>query len=57
VIKQLAQKYAAFQRMLHTTIGERLTLTELPRGQNFDQQLLRELRTSQPDPETESAPA
>jgi CRP-like cAMP-binding protein len=57
VIKQLAQKYAAFHTMLHTTIGERLTLTELPRGLSFDQQLLRELRTSQPDPESESSPA
>jgi hypothetical protein len=34
-------------------IGERLSQTELPRGTSFDQQLLRELRTSQPDMEPE----
>jgi hypothetical protein len=43
--------------MLHTTIGERLSLTELPRGTGFDQQLLRELRTSQPEMEPEPVPA
>jgi len=43
--------------MLYTTIGERLSLTELPRGTGFDQQLLRDLRTSQPDMETEPASA
>jgi hypothetical protein len=37
--------------MFYTTIGERLSQTELPRGTNFDQQLLRELRTSQPQKE------
>jgi hypothetical protein len=35
--------------------GERLSQTELPRGTGFDQQLLRDLRTSQPDMETEAA--
>ncbi len=39
------------------TLGERLSLTELPRGTGFDQQLLRELRTSQPDMEPEPAAA
>jgi hypothetical protein len=34
-------------------LGERLSLTELPRGTDFDQQLLRELPTSQPVMETE----
>jgi hypothetical protein len=43
--------------ILHTTIGERLSLTELPRGTAFDQQLLRELRTNQPEMETEPAGA
>jgi hypothetical protein len=41
--------------MLHTLIGERLSLTELPRGTGFDQQLLHELRTVQPDMETKPA--
>ena len=55
VLKRLAQRYPALNVMLHTTIGERLSLTELPRGTGFDQQLLRELRTSQPDMEPSSA--
>ena len=54
VMKRLTQKYAALNVMLHTTIGERLSLTELPRGTGFDQQLLRDLRTSQPDIESTS---
>lgn len=49
VLKRLAKRYPALNVMLHTTIGERLSLTELPRGTGFDQQLLRELRTSQPE--------
>lgn len=57
VMKRLTQKYAALNVMLHTTIGERLSLTELPRGTGFDQQLLRDLRTSQPVMETEPVPA
>jgi CRP-like cAMP-binding protein len=55
VLKGLAQKYPALNVMLHTLIGERLSQTELPRGTGFDQQLLLELRTNQPDMETETA--
>ena len=54
VMRGLAEKYPSLNTMLHTLIGERLTQTELPRGTSFDQQLLRELRTSQPDTEKES---
>jgi hypothetical protein len=43
--------------LFYTIIGERLSQTELPRGTSFDQQLLRELRTDQPDMETEPASA
>jgi len=57
VMKRLAQKYPSLNVMFHTMIGERLSLTELPRGTGFDQQLLRELRTDQPDTETEPATA
>jgi MFS family permease len=57
VLKRLARNYPALNVMLHTTIGERLSLTELPRGTGFDQQLLRELRTSQPVMEEETASA
>ena len=57
VMKSLAKRYTSLNVMLHTLIGERLTQTELPRGMGFDQQLLRELRTSQPVPEEEPAQA
>jgi len=49
VMKQLAKQYPGLNVMLHTLIGERLSQTELPRGTSFDQKLLRELRTSQPE--------
>ena len=51
VMKRLAKQYPRLNVMLHTVIGERLSQTELPRGTSFDQQLLRELRTPQPDME------
>jgi CRP-like cAMP-binding protein len=57
VMKALAKKYPRLNVMLHTLIGERLSQTDLPRGTGFDQQLLRELRTSQPDMEIEPVPA
>jgi len=34
---------------LETTIGQRLSMTDVPHGLGYDQQMLRELRTSQPD--------
>lgn len=46
VMKRLTKQYRALGVRLHTTIGERLSLTELPKGTGFDQQLLRELRTN-----------
>jgi hypothetical protein len=55
VMKRLTKQYTALGVKLHTIIGERLSLTELPRGTSFDQQLLRELRTNQP--ETDPNPA
>ena len=51
VMRALAKRYPSLNVRLHTLIGERLSQTELPRGTSFDQQLLRELRTSQPDRE------
>jgi len=48
VMKRLAQKYAALNVRPHTTIGEKLGPMELPGSTGFDQQLLRELQTSQP---------
>lgn len=55
VMHRLVQKYPSLNVMLHTLIGERLSQTELPRGTGFDQQLLHDLRTPQPD--MEKAPA
>ena len=57
VMKGLAKKYQSLNVMFYTLIGERLSQTELPRGTGFDQQLLRELRTDQPDTEKEPASA
>jgi MFS family permease len=56
VMRSLVRKYPGLNVMLHTLIGERLSQTELPRGTGFDQQLLRDLRTSQPDLEPAPAP-
>jgi hypothetical protein len=54
VLKKLARNYQGLNVMLHTVIGERLSQTNLPLGMSFDQQLLRELRSSQPDTEEQS---
>jgi hypothetical protein len=57
VMRGLATDYPDWNLALHTTIGERLSMMELPHGLGFDQQWLRELRTNQPEIETEPAPA
>jgi CRP-like cAMP-binding protein len=57
VMRKLTQKYAGLNVMLHTLIGKHLSQTDLPRAMGLDQQLLRELRTEQPDMETKSASA
>jgi MFS family permease len=57
VMQRFVQKYAALNVRLHTTIGERLSLTELPLGTSLDQGLLRELRTNQPEMKAEHAVA
>jgi CRP-like cAMP-binding protein/sugar phosphate permease len=54
VLQRLARNYPGLNVMLYTVIGERLSQTDLPRGTRLDQQLLRELRTSQPDVKEES---
>jgi MFS family permease len=55
VVKGLTKKYPALNVLLHTMIGERLSQTELPGGTSYDQQLLLDLRTKQPDMEEEPA--
>jgi CRP/FNR family cyclic AMP-dependent transcriptional regulator len=57
VMRRLAKRYSRLNVMLHTLIGERLSQTELPRGTGFDQKLLRDLRTAQPDMQPEPTPA
>jgi CRP-like cAMP-binding protein len=56
VIRRLARQYQGLRESFYLTIAERLSRIELPRGTGMDQQLLRELRTSQPDMETEPTP-
>ncbi len=57
VIKQLAWKYEGLREVFYTTMTERLSQTELPRGVSFDQQLLRDLRSTTHKPIEEPAPA
>jgi len=56
IMKGLTKNYPALNVMLHTLIGERLSQTELPRGTSYDQQLLLELRSKQPDMEEQPVP-
>ena len=48
VMRQLEQQYAGLNRVFYTTMVERLSMIDQPHGLGMDQQLLRELRTSQP---------
>lgn len=49
VMRRLAQKYLGWSQVIDTTIVKHLNLTERPHGTGYDQQMLRELRTSQPE--------
>ena len=55
VIKRLALKYEGLREIFYATMAERLNRIELSRRTSLDQQMLRELRTSQPDMEQISA--
>jgi CRP-like cAMP-binding protein len=57
VLRNLTRRHPSLNVMFHTMIGERLSQTELPRGTTYDQQLLRDLRTNQPDMQPEPASA
>jgi len=57
VMRRLTNKYAGLRKMFYTVITERLSRIELPRSTSLDQQLLRELRTDQPDMEEKPASA
>jgi MFS transporter, DHA3 family, macrolide efflux protein len=54
VMRRLARQYLGWSVVLDTTITQHLRLTEHPHGTGYDQQMLRELRTDQP--ETEDKP-
>ena len=56
VMRRLARKYLGWSLTLDITIGERLSLTERPHGSGYDQQVLRELRTAQPETKDEPTP-
>jgi CRP-like cAMP-binding protein/sugar phosphate permease len=49
VMRKLERQYAGLSKLFYTTMVDRLSMIEQPHGMNMDQQLLRELRTSQPD--------
>ena len=49
VLRRLTDSYRELREVFYTTISERLSITELPLGGGWDQQLLRELRTVQPE--------
>ena len=53
VLRELSTKYEGLRQVFFTTITERLSRIELPLGTSLDQDMLRELRTVQPDMEEE----
>ncbi len=53
VMRQLAKQYDGLREVFYTTMAQRLSKIELPRGTSLDQNLLRELRTIQPDMKAE----
>jgi MFS family permease len=55
VMQRLASQDKGLRQVFYSTMAERLSKIELPFGKNLDQQLLRELRTNQPDMEPEPA--
>jgi CRP-like cAMP-binding protein len=52
VLKELSRSYAGMSAMFQNVMAERLRMIDLPTT-GFNQQLLRELRTSQPDMQEE----
>jgi len=51
VMRQLAKQYDGLRQVFYTTMAQRLSKIELPRGTSLDQDLLRELRTNLPAPD------
>jgi CRP-like cAMP-binding protein/predicted MFS family arabinose efflux permease len=46
VMRELAKQYDGLRQVFYTTMAQRLSKIELPRGTSLDQELLRELRTN-----------
>jgi CRP-like cAMP-binding protein len=57
VIQRLAKQHPGLRRAFYSTMAERLSQIELPLGTRLDQEMLRELRTSQPVMEEKPAGA
>jgi CRP-like cAMP-binding protein len=57
VMRKLTKRYAGLRQVFYRTITERLSQIELPLGTRLDQDMLRDLRTSQPVMEEKSASA
>lgn len=55
VLKSLTGNYDGLRQMFQTTATERLHVVGAPRGMGMDQELLRDLRTTQLAMETEPA--
>jgi hypothetical protein len=53
---RLAKQYDGLRQVFYSTMAQRLSRIELPRGVSVDQQLLRELRTNAPVMEEKQAP-
>jgi CRP-like cAMP-binding protein len=51
VIKRLAREYPSWNGVLQSLMGEHLSRTERPLATGYDQEMLRNLRTNQPDVE------
>jgi hypothetical protein len=52
-MKQLARSYPSWNLALQAWIGVHLSRTERPHGTGYDQHMLRELRTNQPETKDE----
>ena len=53
VMRNLTGNYDELRKMFQAAMIDRLSMIDQPRGVGMDQELLRELRTNQPDMETE----
>jgi CRP-like cAMP-binding protein len=57
ILEGLAKQYAGLRQLIYAKMADRLTRVELPLGTRLDQDMLRELRTNQPDMQETSVSA